>query len=133
MLKSILKLFGNRDNLFSLKIDLSSVIPVMIVAIAFHSRINNCVGESNQKYFIQFLLYVGKLIFLFLSKTLLDVISAIIFVHFLVLVLAPIIQFCFYQQLKTLHILPFWILIGSINGLFCVNSKLLLIFAFLKV
>lgn len=25
------------------------------------SRINNCVGERNQKYFIQFLVYVGTL------------------------------------------------------------------------
>lgn len=27
--------------------------------------INNCVGEQNQKYFIQFLVYVGKLLLLF--------------------------------------------------------------------
>merc|ERR1712189_48377 len=45
-------------------------LPVLIIAICKHCIrrmdhhcpwINNCVGEKNQKYFIQFLIYVGLL------------------------------------------------------------------------
>ena len=46
-------------SVFNLCININIITKIVISL--FLSRINNCVGERNQKYFIQFLVYVGML------------------------------------------------------------------------
>lgn len=36
-------------------------VDIKVSSALFICRINNCIGELNQKYFIQFLFYTGKL------------------------------------------------------------------------